>query len=41
LAYFVLPQTGAHLPYEREVGGVTLNLHHFHQQMMDLEVWYL
>jgi hypothetical protein len=34
-----LPQTAAHQSYQREVGGATL--HHFLQQMMDPEMWYL
>jgi hypothetical protein len=39
---FLSTTNGAHLPYEKEVGGVTLNLHHFLlQQIMDPEVWYL
>jgi hypothetical protein len=28
LARFVLPQTGVHLPYQREVCGSSQNLHH-------------
>jgi hypothetical protein len=40
-AHFVLPQTDAHWPYQREVSGATLNLHHFLQKLLDLEVQYV
>jgi hypothetical protein len=36
LAYYVLPQDGAQMPYQREVCGTILN-HDFHHQMMNLE----